>query len=68
MAAEILNLRLARKRRKRSDQEAAAQQNRIVHGRTKSEKTLTDALNRLEDRRLDQQRLDTAAKSEPDAD
>lgn len=68
MAADIVNLRLARKRKKRSEQETTAEQNRISHGRTKSERFLTGALNRLEERKLDRQRLDSPTKSEPDSD
>jgi hypothetical protein len=68
MAADIVNLRLARKRKKRSDQEAAAEQNRVSHGRTKSERSLTDALNRLEDRRLDQKRRERRDETDPVSD
>ncbi len=68
MAADVVNLRLARKRKKRSEREATAEQNRISHGRAKMERSLTDALNRLEDRKLDSQRLDTPATTRTDAD
>ncbi|NGN40953.1 DUF4169 family protein [Mesorhizobium sp. CGMCC 1.15528] len=37
--AEIVNLRQARKHKARADKERAAEQNRVLHGRTKSEKT-----------------------------
>jgi hypothetical protein len=37
--AEIVNLRLARKRKAREESERAAEQNRLLHGRTKAEKT-----------------------------
>lgn len=41
--AEIINLRRARKQRARQDADAQAQQNRISFGRTKAERSLTDA-------------------------
>ena len=41
--AEIVNLRRARKQRARQDAEKQAQQNRISFGRTKAERSLTDA-------------------------
>lgn len=41
--AEIINLRRARKQRARQDAENAAQQNRISFGRSKAERSLTDA-------------------------
>ncbi len=37
--AEIVNLRQARKRKARQDKERAAEQNRLLHGRGKAEKT-----------------------------
>jgi hypothetical protein len=36
--AEIVNLRLARKRKARAEHDAAAIENRALHGRTKAEK------------------------------
>jgi predicted nucleic acid-binding protein len=36
--AEIVNLRQARKRKARANKERAAEENRILHGRSKSEK------------------------------
>lgn len=38
--AEIVNLRMARKRKARGDKEAAAAEARARHGRTKAEKAL----------------------------
>ncbi len=38
MTGEIINLRLARKRRKRALKQAEADQNRIIHGRSKTDK------------------------------
>ena len=40
---EIVNLRLARKRKARAEKEARASQNRIEFGRTKSERKHTQA-------------------------
>lgn len=38
MAAEIVNLRLARKRKARADREQAAAESRALHGRSKADK------------------------------
>lgn len=46
--AEIVNLRLARKAKKRMGNESQAAANRLAHGRTKAEKRATE---------LDEQRL-----------
>ncbi|KRE00312.1 hypothetical protein ASE63_09580 [Bosea sp. Root381] len=43
MTAEIVNLRRARKQRARRDAEKTAEQNRISFGRSKAERTLTEA-------------------------
>ncbi len=58
MAAEIINLRMARKQKARADKERAADANRLAHGRTKAEKTLTRALKDQAERKLDQGRLE----------
>lgn len=58
MGAEIVNLRQARKRRRRDEKAKEAEENRLAFGRTKSEKQLTRTLNRKQRRLLDQQRLD----------
>lgn len=50
---EIVNLRRARKQRDRRAKEEAAQSHRVVHGRSKSERRLTDAQARLESARLE---------------
>jgi len=55
--AEIVNLRRARKQRARQDAEAQAEQNRITFGRTKAERTQTDAARDKSTRRLDGHRL-----------
>lgn len=37
--AELVNLRQVRKQKARTEKERAAEQNRVLHGRTKAEKT-----------------------------
>lgn len=58
MTGEIVNLRLARKRKARAQAEADAAVNRAAHGRAKAEKKATAAREALEARRLDGHRLD----------
>lgn len=58
MAAEIVNLRQARKRQARSEKESAAERNRFEHGRTRREKNLTAALNRKAAERLEAGRIE----------
>ena len=41
--ADIVNLRMARKRKGREDRERLADQNRLLHGRSKAEKSSTKA-------------------------
>jgi hypothetical protein len=50
---DLLNLKLHRKRKARAEKEAEAAQNRIAHGRTREEKTLTQALNEKAAKDLD---------------
>lgn len=45
MSGEIVNLRLARKRRDRAGREADAERNRFEHGRSKPERELARARN-----------------------
>ena len=59
--AEIINLRLARKARKRSDAESQADANRAKFGRTKAERTVQ----RLDDAR-DRRALDGAKLTDDD--
>lgn len=59
MAADIVNLRQFRKAKARTEKEAAAEQNRISHGRTKAEKNLTRSLNEKAARAHEQGRLET---------
>jgi len=51
--AEIINLRQARKARKRTDSERLAGENRARHGRTKGEKHLVDVTRQKFDEALD---------------
>lgn len=53
MAAEIVNLRKARKARDRVAKEKRAAENRVRFGRTKAERALTKAEETLASRRLD---------------
>jgi Domain of unknown function (DUF4169) len=53
VAAEIVNLRHARKQKARIEKERLAQENRLQFGRTKAEKQLSKASTELERRRLD---------------
>lgn len=58
MAANVVNLRLARKQKRRVDKDKVAEQNRISFGRTKDEKTLTDRLNKKAKSDLDQKKIE----------
>jgi regulator of protease activity HflC (stomatin/prohibitin superfamily) len=55
--AEIVNLRRVRKQRARQDAEDQAQQNRVAFGRTKAERTLTEAEREKVARVLDGHRM-----------
>ena len=59
--ADIVNLRQFRKRNERAEKEKTAEQNRLAHGRTKAEKSLTKALNEKAAKALDQGRLEKRA-------
>jgi len=56
---EIVNLRMARKRKARADSAQEAEQNRISFGRTKQERELTEAERALEAKKLDAHRRET---------
>ena len=56
--AEIVNLRMARKRRKREAAAAEAEDNRRAHGISNSVKTAREAERRSSLRKLDGHRLD----------
>jgi len=58
MTGDVVNLRQFRKQKARSEKEKKAEQNRLSFGRTKSEKSLTTALNEKAERQLDQGKLD----------
>lgn len=57
MTDNVVNLRMARKRKERAKKEANAEQNRISFGRTKQEKNLTKALNDKQNKLVDDQKL-----------
>lgn len=57
MTGNVVNLRMARKRKDRAQKEANAEQNRISFGRTKQEKNLTRALNDKQKDFVDAQKL-----------
>jgi hypothetical protein len=58
LMAEIVNLRLARKARKREADQAAAAQNRALSGRTKAQKAVDRAEKERAARELDAHRRD----------
>ena len=58
MTGDVVNLRQFRKQKARSEKEKQAEQNRLSFGRTKSEKSLTTALNDKAESQLDQGKLD----------
>ena len=51
--ADIINLRQARKAKKRADDEKRAEANRMKHGRTKADKRVTDMIERRQNAVLD---------------
>lgn len=57
--AEIVNLRLARKRAARGKAESLATENRQVHGVSKSERALTASQRKQQRKALDQHRIET---------
>lgn len=61
MNGDVVNLRMARKRRDRAAKEASAERNRFEHGRTKTERNLTEAQN------TKTRRDHEASRREPDA-
>lgn len=58
MAADVVNLRQFRKQAERAEKQRTAEQNRLAHGRTKAEKSLTKALNEKAAKTLDQGKLE----------
>ncbi|MBB4198370.1 hypothetical protein CCR94_22550 [Rhodoblastus sphagnicola] len=64
--SEIVNLRQARKRRDRAERDAQAEANRLQHGRTKEEKTLTAARRAQDARKLEAHRLEPSPPEQDD--
>lgn len=58
--AEIVNLRAARKQKLRSQKEKAADANRVLHGRTKTERLSSKAEREKRDAAHDAHRIDRA--------
>lgn len=65
--AEIINLRRARKQKERAEADKTAEQNRISFGRTKAERSLTNAERDKAARHIDGHRLTRAFSSEAEA-
>lgn len=63
--AEIINLRLAKKRKAKDVKDKAAEQNRILFGRTKAEKQFERNAKRKTARFLDDNRLERNKLQEP---
>lgn len=59
---DVVNLRQFKKTKARSDKERQAEQNRISHGRTKAEKSLTGVLNEKAEKFLNQGKLEKPRK------
>ncbi len=55
--ADIINLRTARKRKKREENKTQAEHNRIKYGQSKHEKTLNKKQDDLENLKLDGHKL-----------
>ncbi|UVC06728.1 DUF4169 family protein [Rhizobium sp. TH2] len=58
MAADVINLRQARKQKARAEKEQTAAENRAQFGRAKHEKAVTRALNAKVEKALDQGKLE----------
>jgi hypothetical protein len=58
MSGDVVNLRMARKRRDRTTKEADAERNRFEHGRSKAERDLARARNDKATRDHDASRRD----------
>lgn len=56
--AEIVNLKQARKTKVRQEKEKTAEANRLKFGRTKAERKLSEAVDKLEAKRHEQNKLD----------
>ena len=64
--AEIVNLRTARKRRDRAQKARKADENRVLHGRTKGDRAAEAAERERALARLDGHRREPAAPDGPD--
>ena len=60
--AEIVNLRRLRKRRERDERASQADQNRVLHGRSRQEKARDKSAQEMLDRHLDSHRHNDSAK------
>jgi len=58
MPARIINLRQRRKQKQRDDKRAAADENAVQSGRTKSERNVSAKVARIAEKRLDGHRID----------
>ena len=61
---EIVNLRMARKRKARAQDAKVAEQNRLLHGRSRAEKQADSITKQREATRLDGHRLGFSDKEE----
>ena len=64
--ADVVNLRLARKRRRRADKQAAADESRIRSGRSREERARLDLERQFSARRLDGHRRSPVGSADPD--
>ncbi|MBB3949737.1 DUF4169 family protein [Aureimonas jatrophae] len=64
MVAEVVNLRLARKRAKRKSDDQVAEQNRLLHGQTAGQRARIKHEMETRDRHLDASRIDS--RHDPD--
>lgn len=64
MAAEVINLRQARKQKARAEKDLKAAGNRAQFGRSKHEKAVTRALKAQVDKALDQGKLEKSPADE----
>lgn len=68
MAAEIINLRKARKAKARVEADTRAAENRVRFGRSKAEREAREADDRLQARRLDAHQIAGPTPSDGDKD
>jgi hypothetical protein len=65
VSAEVVNLRLARKRRERSAKEEEAARNRPLHGETKAARTRKRLAAEMAKRDLDARKLEASRELSP---